>query len=541
MAGRFHVNPATGDYGPCHAVQGKCPFGGGSGDDNHYKTMGEAKSASEEWHKRHAVKPEGMSRKTDGRHTDLTGFELVGADPVNHGLPEGSLKPIDDDMRSSIDSLMEEYTHPCPDKAELQERLDDGYAKGMERLKSARDAAHEEYKARSEDYTRAWNAARRARAKAMEAEARGLADRYDKALADFDNADGIEAKMEVLKDSGVPIFISDVLRDGGYKNAVLRNNPEDTQSYGTLKSYKPTRFRGVDRMRMSFDVQRVMTGYDVMAGRDGDYTASFPLDVVDVDGIRGSLEGARDYARNVDYIKRAEENKRFDQTTEDVMMFVRFNPAGLTDEDKESDKAKRAMDEAYGRYQRLDAEVENVEKRYDTLTGAIRDGYATTWDSDVWKSFREADARGGQEQADEEFHRRLKEEKGFGNSTALESHVLGKDDNGDYVVMSHTDTWYMYSDDYGVPEDKVSLRVLHKDTGTLKVGTPFVPMGTGKQSELMKDSEFAGVSFVDYNEEVESGQYNHDLAVRMLKDRVSGLVAGRKRLERSVDDFVRSL
>lgn len=540
MAGRFHVNPATGDYGPCHAVQGKCPFGGGSGDDNHYKTMSEAKSASEEWHKRHAVKPEGMSRKTDGRHTDLTGFELVGADPVNHGLPEGSLKPIDDDMRSSIDSLMEEYTRPCPDKAELQERLDDGYAKGIERLKSARDEAHEEYKARSEDYTRAWNAARRARAKAMEAEARGLADRYDKALADFDNADGIEAKMEVLKESGVPIVISDVLRDGGYKNAVLRNNPEDTQSYGTLKSYKPTRFRGVDRMRMSFDVHRVLTGRDFIEGMDGDYTASFPLDVVDVNGARESLVQARDYTRDVDYVKRAEENKRFDQTMEDVMVSVRSN-IGATDEDKESDKAKRAMDEAYGRYQRLDAEVENVEKRYDTLTEAIRDGYATTWDADVWKSFREADARGGQEQADEEFHRRLKEEKGFGNSTALESHVLGKDDNGDYVVMSHTDTWYMYSDDYGVPEDKVSLRVLHKDTGTLKVGTPFVPMGTGKQSELMKDSEFAGVSFVDYNKEVESGQYNHDLAVRMLKDRVSGLVAGRKRLERSVDDFVRSL
>lgn len=51
MSKRFHVNTQTGSHGPCSAGQGAnargCPFGGDSGEENHYDNMRDAKSASE--------------------------------------------------------------------------------------------------------------------------------------------------------------------------------------------------------------------------------------------------------------------------------------------------------------------------------------------------------------------------------------------------------------------------------------------------------------------------------------------------------------
>ena len=47
MATRYHVNPVTGDYGVCRAEKGKCPFGGTTGNENHFATEKEARKASE--------------------------------------------------------------------------------------------------------------------------------------------------------------------------------------------------------------------------------------------------------------------------------------------------------------------------------------------------------------------------------------------------------------------------------------------------------------------------------------------------------------
>lgn len=44
---KYHVNPNTGNTGVCKSEKGKCPFGGNSGDENHYKTAGEANQAAE--------------------------------------------------------------------------------------------------------------------------------------------------------------------------------------------------------------------------------------------------------------------------------------------------------------------------------------------------------------------------------------------------------------------------------------------------------------------------------------------------------------
>lgn len=44
---RFHVNPATGNTGPCKASKVSCPHGGESGEENHYGSEAEAQSAAE--------------------------------------------------------------------------------------------------------------------------------------------------------------------------------------------------------------------------------------------------------------------------------------------------------------------------------------------------------------------------------------------------------------------------------------------------------------------------------------------------------------
>jgi len=46
---RFHVNTNTGNTGACKAAKGKCPFGGESGDENHYSSPEEANKAAEEF------------------------------------------------------------------------------------------------------------------------------------------------------------------------------------------------------------------------------------------------------------------------------------------------------------------------------------------------------------------------------------------------------------------------------------------------------------------------------------------------------------
>lgn len=44
---KYHVNPETGAPGICRAKDGKCPYGGISGTENHYDTYTEAQKAQE--------------------------------------------------------------------------------------------------------------------------------------------------------------------------------------------------------------------------------------------------------------------------------------------------------------------------------------------------------------------------------------------------------------------------------------------------------------------------------------------------------------
>lgn len=48
MRNKYHVNPETGAPGLCRAKNGKCPYGGRSGVENHYSTFGEAQLAAQE-------------------------------------------------------------------------------------------------------------------------------------------------------------------------------------------------------------------------------------------------------------------------------------------------------------------------------------------------------------------------------------------------------------------------------------------------------------------------------------------------------------
>lgn len=46
---RYHINPRTGVPSICRAESGKCPYGGDTGDKNHYNTYSEAQKKSQEY------------------------------------------------------------------------------------------------------------------------------------------------------------------------------------------------------------------------------------------------------------------------------------------------------------------------------------------------------------------------------------------------------------------------------------------------------------------------------------------------------------
>lgn len=46
---RYHINPKTGVPSICRAEQGKCPYGGKTGEQNHYDTYGEAQKKSQQY------------------------------------------------------------------------------------------------------------------------------------------------------------------------------------------------------------------------------------------------------------------------------------------------------------------------------------------------------------------------------------------------------------------------------------------------------------------------------------------------------------
>lgn len=48
MSKMYHVNPLTGAPNLCRAKKGKCPYGGSSGEENHFKTHSEAQRYSQE-------------------------------------------------------------------------------------------------------------------------------------------------------------------------------------------------------------------------------------------------------------------------------------------------------------------------------------------------------------------------------------------------------------------------------------------------------------------------------------------------------------
>lgn len=48
MSRRYHINPDTGVPSICRAVSGRCPYGGDSGNENHFNTYSEAQKCSQE-------------------------------------------------------------------------------------------------------------------------------------------------------------------------------------------------------------------------------------------------------------------------------------------------------------------------------------------------------------------------------------------------------------------------------------------------------------------------------------------------------------
>lgn len=59
---RYHVNPMTGSPSICRAEKGRCPYGGSTGESNHYDTYSEAQKASQMYfEKMYQILPDALS------------------------------------------------------------------------------------------------------------------------------------------------------------------------------------------------------------------------------------------------------------------------------------------------------------------------------------------------------------------------------------------------------------------------------------------------------------------------------------------------
>lgn len=104
MATRYHVNPVTGEYGVCRAEKGKCPFGGATGDENHYATEEEARRASEAIHERMSMK---STLSKSAMPSALSGALHEGATVFRNG-PDG--KRAIGSLRDSVDKALDELS-----------------------------------------------------------------------------------------------------------------------------------------------------------------------------------------------------------------------------------------------------------------------------------------------------------------------------------------------------------------------------------------------------------------------------------------------
>lgn len=73
---RHHVNPNTGNSSVCKAAIKGCPFGGESGQENHYSTAEEASAAAEKLMKESYSAVKVAYRKKDSTHVSVMNREL---------------------------------------------------------------------------------------------------------------------------------------------------------------------------------------------------------------------------------------------------------------------------------------------------------------------------------------------------------------------------------------------------------------------------------------------------------------------------------
>ena len=105
MSKKYHVSSLTGAPGVCRAKDGNCPYGGKSGQENHYDTFGEAHEASQRlYSKSHDILPENGKFDEEGSLSTLSQLFADIQGPDDEGLASYN-EDYDDDPSELLEKI----------------------------------------------------------------------------------------------------------------------------------------------------------------------------------------------------------------------------------------------------------------------------------------------------------------------------------------------------------------------------------------------------------------------------------------------------
>lgn len=123
MSKKYHVSSLTGVPGICRAKDGNCPYGGESGQENHYDTFGEAQKASQRLYRNdHDILPDSNHYKEPGYDAKIKQlFEEIQQGEGGLNEYSGSQSEWDNEVDNMLNSIDEELGDNVPEEIDGDE------------------------------------------------------------------------------------------------------------------------------------------------------------------------------------------------------------------------------------------------------------------------------------------------------------------------------------------------------------------------------------------------------------------------------------
>lgn len=402
MMARYHVNPVTGDYGVCHAKKGKCPFGGASGNENHFGDEAKARQASEAIHKQRST--HGLSKDKSGK----SGIPVTTGESYLGNVSMGELNQLVRDRDEVFKGYTDEEMSRNVDEAvsELSDLLAAQYGEKMEiisdrkkKISDFREKVFAETRARNESRARA----------------------AQEVLDSLEGSDGWGTKDLSEWARGREMRPMDLVKRGRYLETMLQHNPE-VELKMDIKELKEYQYRG--KPRIAILAQRNYGEYHE------DYKFTFPADMVGADALKS--------------------NMRHEMEPEE-MPSERYLALAYPDYQDMTMKQYRDEQDAMNIKETLDA----LDKSSNETKKKIRESYRN---NQVLK--RVLGTVGAMESvSEEEGNAWLR--KRYPEGTELDVLAAG---DGKVLVMTHTDKYAYYSDDFRV-RDYTTYALMDADGG----------------------------------------------------------------------------